>query len=100
MPKLTNEEIEEIRIKKTLDRKGEVLGLLPPDDDVIYLRQNKNVNIMTKILVHEVLHFLHEDSPEREILRLEDLLWSKFSKKQKMLLKFYLTHLARWPKSN
>jgi hypothetical protein len=86
-----NEDIEAIRIKnKLLDGQQELLGFL--ENDIIYLSKEncKNLNFMTKVLLHELLHSVFDDLSEEDVLKLENLLWKRLSKKQKEILKFYL----------
>ena len=64
------------------------------DDNIIYLSGAKtkhpNRGAMAKTLLHEALHVVFDKIRERDILRLEDLVWEKLSREQIKILKSYI----------
>lgn len=74
-----------------------ICGAVDRDDDETYeivlasdRRLHKSRVEIAKTLLHEVLHILYPQKREPEILELEYYWWEKFSKKQRLILKFYV----------
>lgn len=92
-----NYKIEAIYLKRVLhERRGgkviEYYGYI--DDDTIYLSaaktKHENRRAIAKTLLHEVMHNVFCGIYERNILRLEDLVWEKLSEEQIAILKSYV----------
>ncbi len=92
-----NYKIEAIYLKRVLHEvrggKGiEYYGYI--DDDIIYLSAAKTKHsdrrAIAKTLLHEVMHYVFSGIHERNILRLEDLVWEKLSEEQIAILKSYV----------
>ncbi len=92
-----NHKIEAILLKKDLQEKhrgktSNFYGYL--DGDVISLNASKifhlNREAIAKTLLHEAMHSAFCCIYERDIRRLEDLVWEKLSKDQRSLLKSYI----------
>lgn len=92
-----NYEVENIYVKHILRERfrGSQIDLYGfVEDNVIYLSnaktKHRNREAIAKTLLHEALHVVFEKIPERNILRLEDLVWEKLSREQIRILKSYI----------
>lgn len=92
-----NHKIEAIYLKEFLREKyrgkaTEFCGYI--DDGVIFLsasgKWHRDRRAIAKTLLHEVMHNIFCCVHERNILRLEDLVWEKLSDKQIDILKSYV----------
>lgn len=92
-----NYEIEVIMLKRFLREKyrGKMKNFYGYiEDDVISLSNSKtwhpNRRAIAKTLLHEVMHFVFGSIHERDIRRLEDLVWEKLSEEQMRILKSFV----------
>jgi len=85
---LLKKNLREKHCKKTIELYGYI------DSDVISLSAAKSLHpdreAIAKTLLHEVLHNVFCPIYERNIRRLEDLIWEKLSREQIAILKSYV----------
>lgn len=92
-----NYKIEVIMLKRFLREKyrGKMTNFCGYiEDDVISLSNSKTWHpdrrAIAKTLLHEVMHFVFGSVYERDIRRLEDLVWEKLSEDQIRILKSFV----------
>lgn len=76
------------RVKDLQWQKGALMGLLY--GRIIYLRDGMSDTNLAKTLVHELIHFFLDTSHEKTVRRITDLLWRRFSKQQKAILRAFI----------
>jgi len=84
--------IYEVRLEENLrDEKGKRLaGRLSAGRRIIYIDNDQCEHEKIKTLIHELAHFLFGSAPEKLIIKIEELLWRRFSRKQKRSLEKWL----------
>lgn len=82
--------VPRIHLKKNLRSKnGKSLAGEVSARRIIYIENDLCEHEKIKTLIHELAHLVFESVPEKDILEIEELLWKKFSQKQKI-------YLGRW----
>lgn len=97
MKRILKAKIKEILLVRNLRRywkkpKIQLSGVISFHKDgtaTICVDSSDNTAAKTKTLVHELLHYIFHNEEERQIVKLENLLWDKLSQRQK-------NHLKKW----
>lgn len=94
-------DVIKIRLKKKLydpaDKfKKALIGLYIPEENLIYINPSKYIHrsriMIVKTLIHELSHIIFFPTSEKRIRSIEEILWKKFNKNQKNILKSYIPY--------